>query len=211
MSHILLCSNNENIRAKWVAALHATHELYQAASPEEFRVILKNYPMDIILFHRTMIDMDTLSVVCAQKAEACKLFLLSDRPKDAEGLRFLQLGGMGYANTYIAPGRLQVAVQVIESGSVWVGQRLMQRLITSMVKPPEEESSNPETEKKPIFQDLSKREYQIADLVAQGLANPAIARELEITERTVKAHLSHIYAKTNLHGRLNLALAFKRE
>lgn len=209
MSHVLLCSNNENIRAKWFEALNAGHELYQAALPEEVRVTLKNYPMDIILIHRAMVDMDTLAAMCVQKAEACKLFLLSDRPKDMEGLRFLQLGGMGYANTYIAPGRLQVAVQVIESGSVWVGQRLMQKLIERTVR--SEEDGQEQAAGHTTFKDLSKREYQIAGLVAEGLGNQAIAEQLDITERTVKAHLGHVYTKTNIKGRLNLALLFNKQ
>lgn len=208
MSRILLCSSNENIRAKWFAALKATHKLHQASMPEEVRVILKNYPMDIVLLHRAMIDMDTMSAMCLQKAETCKLFLLSDRPKDEEGLRFLQLGGMGYANTYIAPARLRTAVQVIASGSVWVGQSLMQKLIERTAKSEGDDRQQP-TEHV-VFKDLSRREYQIAALVAEGLGNPAIAEQLDITERTVKAHLGHIYAKTNIKGRLNLALLFNK-
>lgn len=207
MSRILLCSSNENIRAKWFAALKMTHKLHQASLPDEARVILKNYPMDIVLLHRSMIDTDTMSAMCLQKADSCKLFLLSDRPNDEEGLRFLQMGGMGYANTYIAPGRLRVAVQVIESGSVWVGQHLMQKLIERTVR---NEGDSRQQAVDPIFKDLSKREYQIAALVAEGLGNPAIAEQLDITERTVKAHLGHIYSKTNIKGRLNLALLFNK-
>ncbi|MBU1231775.1 MAG: response regulator transcription factor [Proteobacteria bacterium] len=208
MSRILLCSSNENVRAKWFAALRLMHKIHQASLPDEARVILKSYPMDIVLLHRSMIDMDTMSAMCLQKAESCKLFLLSDRPNDEEGLRFLQLGGMGYANTYIAAGRLRVAVQVIESGSVWVGQNLMQKLIERTVRREGEDQQQPADHG--IFKDLSRREYQIAALVAEGLGNPAIAEQLDITERTVKAHLGHIYAKTNLKGRLNLALLFNK-
>lgn len=208
MSRILLCSSNENIRAKWFAALKARHKLHQASLPEEVRVILKNYPMDIVLLHRAMVDMETMSAMCSQQAEVCKLFLLSDRPKDEEGLYFLQLGGMGYANTYIAPGRLQVAVQVIESGSVWVGKSLMQKLIERTVRS-EGNGQQPEQDHA-VFKDLSRREYQIASLVAEGLGNSAIANQLDITERTVKAHLGHIYGKTNIKSRLNLALLFNK-
>ena len=57
---------------------------------------------------------------------------------------------------------------------------------------------------------LSDREYQIAGLVAEGMANLEIAEQLGITERTVKAHLGAIYAKTSTRGRLALALLIKR-
>ena len=57
-----------------------------------------------------------------------------------------------------------------------------------------------------LLHQLTKREDQIARLVAAGLSNLAIAERLGITERTVKAHLSSMYSKTSTTGRLGLAL-----
>jgi DNA-binding NarL/FixJ family response regulator len=53
---------------------------------------------------------------------------------------------------------------------------------------------------------LTEREHAVADLVAQGQSNLEIAYNLNITERTVKAHLTSIYEKTGTGSRLNLAL-----
>lgn len=57
---------------------------------------------------------------------------------------------------------------------------------------------------------LTKREREIANLIAQGQSNLEIAANLNITERTVKAHLSSIYEKTGTGSRLNLALLINR-
>ncbi len=61
---------------------------------------------------------------------------------------------------------------------------------------------------------LSPRERQVADLVAQGYTNIAIARRLGISPQTVKNHISNIYAKlelqdTHTHPRVVLALRWK--
>lgn len=56
------------------------------------------------------------------------------------------------------------------------------------------------------LESLTPREHEIADMVAQGQSNLEIACNLNIAERTVKAHLSSIYAKTGTGNRLNLAL-----
>ena len=57
---------------------------------------------------------------------------------------------------------------------------------------------------------MSNREYQIAGLVAEGLSNLEIAEQLGITERTVKAHLGAVYAKTSTRSRLGLALMLNK-
>jgi DNA-binding NarL/FixJ family response regulator len=53
---------------------------------------------------------------------------------------------------------------------------------------------------------LSERERQIAYLVARGLKNRDIARELNISENTVKRHLQSIFSKTGARDRLELAV-----
>ena len=61
------------------------------------------------------------------------------------------------------------------------------------------------------FESLTKREREIANLVAQGQSNLEIAANLDIAERTVKAHLRSIYEKTKTGSRLNLALLLNRD
>ena len=53
---------------------------------------------------------------------------------------------------------------------------------------------------------LSEREVEVLRLVAQGMANKSIARDLGITERTVKAHVGSILAKLHLDSRTQAAL-----
>ena len=53
---------------------------------------------------------------------------------------------------------------------------------------------------------LSQRELEVIALLARGLTNKQIARELLITPVTVKHHLSHIFCKLNVENRLELAV-----
>jgi len=52
---------------------------------------------------------------------------------------------------------------------------------------------------------LSRRQFQVAKLVARGLTNAAIARELHISAHTVASHLDHIFGRLELHSRTALA------
>jgi DNA-binding CsgD family transcriptional regulator len=56
-----------------------------------------------------------------------------------------------------------------------------------------------------LFPELSAREVEITALVADGLTDKEIARQLVLSVRTVGAHLNHIYAKTGVHSRVNLS------
>ena len=57
---------------------------------------------------------------------------------------------------------------------------------------------------------LSRREQDISQLIAGGLSNQEVARRLDITEATVKAHLTHIFQKLMLRGRGQLAALYHR-
>jgi two-component system, NarL family, nitrate/nitrite response regulator NarL len=59
----------------------------------------------------------------------------------------------------------------------------------------------------PIASVLTSREAEIANLISRGLRNKEIARELHLSEGTVKMHLHRIYEKLRLRGRMQLALS----
>lgn len=127
-----------------------------------------------------------------------KVLVLSDAPSYIEGSKLLSHGIRGYANTYIHQAHLQQALTAIESGNVWLYPEFMQELIrnaTGSVKSNEA-----------ILQKLTERERETAQLVKEGLSNKEIASRLQITERTVKQHMSHIFEKLNVTDRLSLAM-----
>ena len=57
-------------------------------------------------------------------------------------------------------------------------------------------------------QKLSKREFQILELVSSGSTNSQIAEKLGIAQSTAKTHLRNIYSKTDCHNRTNLAIGY---
>lgn len=212
MLNLLLCSRSEAVRTKWIKPLADQDRIYQALSFDELQSLHRRFRIDVVLLHRSMVDSNQLKEICRTKGDS-RIFVLSDRPGDAEGVICLQLGCVGYANTYMAPLRLRAAVDAVGSGLVWVGSSLMQYLIQGLGASGSKDNENTEQEKieSALSKTLSTREYQIAGLVAEGLANTEIAEQLGIKERTVKAHLSSIYAKTQTKGRLSLALQMKNQ
>ena len=203
---ILLSSANDSVIDRWTSLLKDKYDLDQANSLSKLKTCCTDNRFAIILLHRPLIDTDTF-VEIRRLNPLCRIFLLSDQPNEEEGLTFLKLGIVGYANTYISAERLTEATRIVSNGAVWLGQKVMQRLILDSYARAQEKAASTSAE---ILRSLTKREREIANLIAQGQSNLEIAANLDITERTVKAHLSSIYEKTKTGSRLNLALLINR-
>ena len=203
---ILLSSANRAVIKRWNDLLAGQYPLEQASSLGELRRRCIEKKFDLILMHRLLVDMAAFSEL-RKLAPLCKFFLLSDLPNEEEGIAFLKLGIVGYANTYISPGRLAEALRIISAGGVWLGQKVIQQLILETYSRAKEQAA-PDSEQR--FAGLTRMERKVAELVAQGQPNLEIAAGLNITERTVKAHLTSVYEKTKTGSRLSLALLINR-
>lgn len=201
---ILLSSANRAVIKRWTGHLSAAHAVESVSSLRELQARCAQGGFDLVLVHRVLVDREGFSALSGQCA-GTRFFLLSDRPDETEGLEFLKRGIVGYANAYIGRERLLEAVRSISNGSVWVGQKVIQLLIAETRKRAKEERPE-EAERKQRLASLTAREQEIVRKVAEGRANLDIAAELNITERTVKAHLTSIYGKTGSGNRLSLAL-----
>ncbi len=205
--NILLCSKNETVLKRWRGGLHGKNHIFEADTLETaYRIINKN-SISLVLLHRIMINEQQIRDMISAK-QGTKVFVLSDRPNNDEGIACLRSGCVGYANSYIATPRLNLAVEAIQSGLIWTGTSLMQHMIQTSTAGSGAADSGGNPGKPAALDSLSKREYQVAALVAEGLNNREVAGRLDITERTVKAHLSSAYTKTSTQSRLGLARLF---
>ncbi len=128
--------------------------------------------------------------------------VMAANPQESEALQALNKGAMGYCHLLAAPEQLTEISTVIEHGGLWVGPELMQRVLGLAVR-----VTPPETTVEFALNELTSRELMVAREVGRGASNREIADRLEITERTVKAHLSAIFEKLAVRDRVQLALA----
>lgn len=126
----------------------------------------------------------------------------SSNPKDEEGMAALDAGCVGYCHSFSDARILQQIRQVVADGQVWIGRELMQRLLSN-VRLVTSRQNKPDTT---WSEGLTSREVEVAVLAANGSSNQVIAIECNISERTVKAHLSAVFTKLNISDRLQLAL-----
>ncbi|UTH75981.1 response regulator transcription factor [Chromobacterium sp. IIBBL 290-4] len=155
----------------------------------------------------TMLWLDLASLTPEQRgadwAGLCRhyrVLALTSMPDDAEGMRWLQLGAAGYAHAYDGEAVLRQVAATVEAGGTWLGRSLLLQLCQRFG------SLVPDAAQADWRRQVSPREAEVITTLKKGYSNKEIARELDITERTVKAHLSAIFQKFNVEDRLQLLL-----
>lgn len=138
----------------------------------------------------------------AKDYKGAKVVVLANMPNQAESVHALSLGAMGYCHAYVEPAVLKEIKAVISHGGLWLGQDILQRLIGVSTKLIGNQPEYVES----LLAKLTKREQEVAVEAAKGLSNKEIARILNITERTVKAHLAKTFERLGAKDRLQLAL-----
>ncbi len=130
--------------------------------------------------------------------------VLSDEPDEELVMSALSAGAAGCCNSRAAPEVLRQVALAVGNGGLWIGQSLLQRMVGATAKTLGQRPSQARNER--WSDKLSDRERQVARLVAGGASNREIAAQLNISERTVKAHMTAIFEKLELRDRLQLSL-----
>ena len=148
-------------------------------------------------------DAKGLAIVSALSRLA-KTIVLAGTDDDALAVQALKAGAAGFCPRDTPTDLLRRAVQLVEAGEIWVGRRVMVRLIEELAL---------RTAAMPAVtggEQLTPRERELVGFVAAGATNKDIARRLSISVSTVKTHLTSIFAKLGLSTRLELAVAVGR-
>ena len=126
--------------------------------------------------------------------------VLTGSESQPDYVQVVRLGARGLVLKAEGPERLFAAIRTVANGELAFSEDIAQQVLSSMAGQArqEEEPSN--------LKRLSERERQIAALIARGLKNKDIGRELGISENTVKRHLQSIFNKTGARDRLELAV-----
>jgi two-component system, NarL family, nitrate/nitrite response regulator NarL len=138
---------------------------------------------------------------------ATRIIVLSDRQSGSEGLSALVAGAKGYDIPAIDPALLEEAVQTVSRGDLWINRAFVRALVAAVVA--STERSNRAPSRDPAHRRLERltpRQREVAGAIARGESNKEIARRLNVTERTVKAHLTEIFRKVGVMDRMQLAL-----
>jgi DNA-binding NarL/FixJ family response regulator len=164
---------------------------------EALQAVRKHRP-DILILDLRMPHQDGLAVLRALAGEnlPTRTILLTATIEESEMLEALRLGVCGVLLKEMASASVAQCVRMVHAGERWLEKRSAARMIDKLARR--------EGGAREAAALLTPREHEIVILIGRGLRNKEIAARLTIREQTVKVHLSHIYAKLGVDGRLAL-------
>ncbi len=202
MKNVLIISDNADIIQFCSSVLSLSYNVF--TGPDSDLGSENKYA--VVLLDKDRLEQDP----CIQtqfKSKNCRFLIIgSEWPEDKQ-IKALVNGAAGYCELNGQPEMLLTAVSSITKGDIWIKRHLVANIIGTLVQM---KTATPE----PLLQEnavhrlqtLSAREYEVAQMIQQGDTNKNIANKLNISERTVKAHLTSIFKKMNVPDRLHLAL-----
>lgn len=164
----------------------------QAVDSDSVLMALDMRDLDILLIDIELASRDLLLSLCSHVA-AVPVVVLAPSPGDPGVPAALDCGAAGLALKSQGIGSLRLCVGTVAAGGRWVDN-------TALVQ------SVGHTAPSVEVLHLTRRERDVARLVATGQRNRAIADVLGISEGTVKMHLHHVFAKLGVENRTELAM-----
>lgn len=174
---------------------HGIEVVGEAADGAEVATVLDAHPTDVVLMDLRMPVLDGVGATAAilgapgrghaRGGEGPRVVVLTTYETDADILRAVEAGATGYLLKDTPRDELVAGVRAAARGQTVLAPSVATRLVTSVRG----------TER------LTDREVEVLRLVARGLSNAAVGRELFIAEATVKTHLLRAFAKLGVDDR----------
>lgn len=159
---------------------------------------------DVILLDMRMPGINGLDVLemLRAKNETLPIVMLTTSTDENDLLKSLRAGAQGYLLKDMEPDELVLALRDIVSGKTVVAPDLapiLAKAVQGKTTEQEDKDDSP-------FSTLTPRETEILALLAEGQSNKAIARNLGISDGTVKLHVKAILRKLEVHSRVEAAV-----
>ena len=138
-------------------------------------------------------------IICQQFPET-KVLVVSTFDEDDYIAHSIKAGAKGYLLKDMPIEELVEAIRLVARGYTQMGPGLMEKMLDGMA------NNNKYQNQQPQLLELTPREIEVVNLLRTGCTNQQIARELCITEGTVKTHITHILNRLGLKNRLQIAI-----
>lgn len=193
-----------------MSILEPCYDVSTACSPGELLACLTALPASVLIVDPALYQgddaTDQILAVVRMPSDTHVIVVENAGENEVDQHLLFKAGAHGFCRSDISEALLRKAVELVLDGDYWVQRKLITQVISDMAA---EKSANANSNfDRSLVGTLTPRELQVARLVHMGENNKMIARALEISERTVKAHLSAIFRKLDIENRLNLALYF---
>jgi DNA-binding NarL/FixJ family response regulator len=207
-SVVLIATPTARVRSQWTQALKDMCTVLAVGERGSLDRSLADLKPDILLLDLALHRLGGIEGVLAIRklSPETKIVLFTKSPTAKEGISLLRARAWGYCEKAIEPLCLKKVVLTLQKGEVWVKRNLVPHLIGELARLTRRGRKDSPTNLDTRLASLTPREREVVFLVGDGASNKEIASQLAVTEHTVKAHLTAIFRKLELSGRVQLAL-----
>ncbi|HYZ76427.1 MAG TPA: response regulator [Gaiellaceae bacterium] len=208
---ILIVDDQALVRAGFRMILEAEDDIEvvgEAADGGEAVEAATSLSPDVVLMDVRMPEVDGIEAtrrLLARDGQA-KVVMLTTFDMDEYVYEALRAGASGFLLKDVPPEQLVAGIRAVASGDALLAPSVTRRVIEEFVRrPPESVRTTP-----PALAELTAREVEVLKLMARGLSNAEIAKDLVVSETTVKTHVAHVLMKLGLRDRVQ-AVVFAYE
>jgi len=197
---ILIADDQELVRTGFRVVLDAEPDLEvvgEAADGQTALEASQALEPDVVLMDIRMPNLDGIEATrrLAAGDRSPRVLILTTFDLDDYVYEALRAGASGFLLKDVRASDLCQAVRTVAAGEALLSPAITRRLIESYTRRP------PAAAQPAALAELTPRELEVLRLVARGLSNAAIARELVVGDATVKTHVARIFSKLDLHDR----------
>ena len=200
MIRILIADDQELVRTGFRVVLDAEPDLEVVGEAGDGLAALdaaETLKPDVVLMDIRMPNLDGIEATrrIAAGDGSPRVLILTTFDLDDYVYEALRAGASGFLLKDVRAEELRQAIRMIAAGDALLSPTITRRLIENYTRRPP-----PSMQPAPLV-DLTPRELEVLRLVARGLSNADIARELVVGDATVKTHVARIFSKLDLHDR----------
>ncbi len=175
--------------------------------------LLKDFDVDIVLMDIRMPGMDGLAVTASlteywaakQPEHTPRILILTTFDLDEYALEAIRAGASGFLLKDAPPEEMLNAIRVVHSGDAVIAPSTTKRLLGRLITPLPTELGTPSPHEAALSS-LTEREMDVMLLIAKGMSNTEIAKELFVAEATVKTHVGRILHKLGARDRVQIVV-----
>lgn len=163
----------------------------EAGSAEAMFEIIDEDPLDVVLLDirmEGMTGLDALSRIAADFPQI-RVLMLSMHDQPGYVRRAIELGASGYLLKSAGRDEILAAISAVSEGETYIQSSLIEPLLAAVKGSPRQTGR------------LSPREHQVLQLIANGSENKQIARELRLSEATVKTYIRGVFDRLDVSSR----------
>jgi DNA-binding NarL/FixJ family response regulator len=206
VTRVLIADDDDLMRAGLVELISIDPSIEvvgEASTGREAVECTRRLDPDVVLMDVRMPELDgidaTLELTGA--AQRARILILTTFEQDDYIFGALRAGASGFLLKRTRPEELIAAVHTIGAGDSLLSPSVTRRVIDRMVQQP-----TPDLADQTKLQELTPREREVLALVARGLSNREIARELFVEQSTIRTHVKRILMKLELRDRVQIVI-----